>query len=151
MKEFDVTITETQREKFMDALLIQPLQVPKRIQISTELEDLQKAVGGLIECIHPFDDPIVMIANEEGKINSLPLNRGIYDEDNQLHDIICGDFLILGDGYENFKSLSPELMDKYEQLFEKPEKFYSLAGTIIAQKIDISKDKELIKKPTMER
>ncbi|WP_317854838.1 DUF3846 domain-containing protein [Chakrabartyella piscis] len=140
-----------EREKRIDALLVEPLKPPQHIQLSTELADLQKAVGGLIECINIFDDPVVIIANEEGKLNNLPLNRGIYDADNELHDIIAGTFLVVGEGDEDFESLTPELQDKYEKHFEKPEKFYSLAGSIIAQKIDIAKDKDIIKKPDMER
>ncbi len=146
----DFTVV-AEHEKHIDALLVEPLKPPQRIQLSTELADLQKAVGGLIECINIFDDPVVIIANEEGKLNDLPLNRGIYDSNNELRDIISGTFLLVGDGDEDFESLTPQLQDKYEKYFEKPEKFYSLAGSIISQKIDVLKDKENIKKPDIER
>ena len=37
------------------------------------LEELQAIVGGYIE-INPLDDELIMVVNEEGKINCLPLN-----------------------------------------------------------------------------
>ena len=135
----------------LDGLLVEPLKPPVRIKIYNELKVLQEAVGGLIECIQPFADPVVIIDNEEGKIHDLKLNRSIYNDEGELHDIICGTFLVLGDGDEDFESLSPEMLEKYEKHFEKPEKFYSLAGKIIPQKIEPPKEKDTIKKPDRER
>ncbi len=38
------------------------------------LEQLQKAVGGLIEAVHIVGSKKVMIVNEEGLLKNLPLN-----------------------------------------------------------------------------
>ena len=69
-----------------------------------------------IECAYlPNDEEVVIICNEEGKINGLQLNRDIG------HDIIAGPFLIVGDDYENgdFKSLTDEQIMKYKIKFGK--------------------------------
>ena len=63
------------------------------------LEQLQKAVGGLIEIIH-LPDGRLMVVNEEGKLEDLPLNeatttlaRGaIFDGDYIAGDaVVCDD------------------------------------------------------------
>lgn len=138
--------TIEEREKLLNVLLVEPMKSPKEVQISDELKALQKAVGGYIETMQPFDDPVIIICNEEGKNNKLELNRGIYDDSGELFEIIAGAFLVVSDNGENFASLSPELMEKYKEHFQKPEKFFSLAGTIIAQKVEIPTEKSVNKK-----
>ena len=59
-----------------------------------KLDELQNFVGGLIETVRTKDNKI-MVINEEGKINDLPLNEKatelyIYSES----DFILGDVLI---------------------------------------------------------
>mgnify|MGYP001576913111 CR=1 FL=1 len=39
------------------------------------LEELQKAVGGYIEILHPPDRALLMVINEEGKLQGLPPNE----------------------------------------------------------------------------
>ena len=149
----DMTIeTKAERElNVLDVLLIEPMKAPKVIQLADTLEALQGAVGGMIETTQLFNDPVEIICNEEGKLMGLPLNRAIYNEQGDMIEIMAGSFLIVGDGEENFESLSPEMMDKYAKVFERPEKFYRLAGNIIAQKVEPQTDKDTIKKSEMER
>ena len=66
--------------------------------------------------------------NEEGKLNGLPLNRALRDEDNDIYDIVAGTFLVVGLGESEFASLTPALMEKYEKLFHSPEAFLNLNG-----------------------
>lgn len=66
------------------------------------------------------------IVNEEGKLNGLPLNRALRDEDNDIYDIVAGPFLIVGLGESNFTSLTPALMEKYKKLFHCPEAFIKM-------------------------
>lgn len=112
----------------LTVLLVEPLKPPVVVEMASDLESLQNAVGGDIEVARFFDDPIEIICNEEGKIHSLPLNRAIYDEQGDMREILAGSFLVVGDGVEDFESLSPEMLEKYSKVFEKPEKFYNLAG-----------------------
>ena len=103
-------------ENKLRCLLVEPYKLPEVIEINNTLEDKQKIVGGYIECAYlPNDEEVVIICNEEGKINGLQLNRDIG------HDIIAGPFLIVGDDYENgdFKSLTDEQIMKYKIKFGK--------------------------------
>ena len=91
-------------------------------------------MGGDIQAVYPYEDPVALICNEEGKLMGLPLNRALFDDDGHIYDIVSGNFLIVGLGEENFTDLSPDLMEKYGEQFKYPEKFARLAGEIIAVK-----------------
>ena len=123
---------ELAETRTMDVLLVQPNAYPKKISVGTELEDLQAMVGGDIEVTYPFEDEVAIILNESGKINGLPLNRAIYTEDGDMQDIYAGDFLVVGLTEDDFGSLSPELMEKFEQKFHQPETFVRLGRSIMA-------------------
>lgn len=73
----------------------------------------------------PFEDEVAIIYNEEGKVNGLPLNRGIYDSDHQMIKIIAGDFFICHVPFtsEKFLSLPLDLAKKYSEKFRYPEQF----------------------------
>ena len=49
----------------MTVLLVEPGKHPQVVEMETGLEPLQKAVGGYIECVYPFEDPVAVICNEE--------------------------------------------------------------------------------------
>ena len=123
---------EREKEKTLDVLLVEPGQYPRMTSIGSDLHSLQKAVGGDIEAIYPYDDPIAIVCAEEGKINGEPLNRAIRDEDNDIVDIIAGTFFVCGLGEEDFASLSKELQEKYEDKFHQPESFLKLGSRIMA-------------------
>ena len=91
--------------EIMDVLLVSPGEYPREVQVGTELEDLQEAVGGMIECVYPFDEQVGLIVNEEGKFNGSLLNRALYSEDGKMVDLIAGDFLVVGLTEDNFGSL----------------------------------------------
>ena len=103
-------------EKRIKCLLVEPYELPKEIEIDNTLEAKQKLVGGWIEqAFLPKDDSVVLICNEEGKINGMKPNRDIG------HDIIFGPFLIVGNDYENggYKSLTSEQILNYKIRFDK--------------------------------
>ena len=131
----------------MDVLLVEPGQFPKRVQIGNELEDLQVAVGGYIEATYPFEDEVAIILNEEGKINGMPLNRAVFTEDGTVSDIYAGTFLVVGLTEDDFGSLTPEQMEKYEKLFHSPETFVRMGGGYMVLLVpdDMVKTKEIAK------
>ena len=97
-------------------LLVKPYELPKEIEIEDTLENLQGLVEGNIECVYlQNDSDVVLVCNDEGKINNMPLNRDIG------YDIIAGPFLIFGDDYKNgeFKSLTPDQLLKYKMRFDE--------------------------------
>ena len=116
----------------LTVLVVEPGKVPYPKQIPDTLQSLRKEVGGYIEAVYPFKDPVCVICNEEAKPEGLPLNRSLRDEQGQIYDIVAGTFLVAGLGEENFTSLSPELLDKYSRHFAMPEMFASLGGKIIS-------------------
>lgn len=57
-------------------------------------EELKEFVGGYIEIV-PINDHEIMVVNEEGKLNNLPVNHIaslLYK-----YDIICGNVLVCDD------------------------------------------------------
>ena len=116
----------------MNVLLVQPESYPKSVTIGSDLESLQAAVGGIIEVGYPFEDNVGLIMNEEGKIEGLPLNRALRDDQGELYDIIAGDFLVVGLTEDDFGSLSQEQMDKFEKIFHQPECFMKMGRSIMA-------------------
>ncbi len=129
--EAEREIVQEQKEQ-LDVLLVKPGMYPQAVQIGGELEDLQKAVGGDIEAVYPYNEPVALIVNDEGKLNGSELNRALRDNEGQIYDIIAGDFLVVGLGEEDFDSLSPELMEKFEKEFHQPEMFVRMGRSIMA-------------------
>jgi len=111
----------------MNVLIIEPGKVPREAEIGSDLKDMQEVVDGYIEAVYPYDDPVALVCNEEGKINGLPLNRKLED-----YDIIAGTFFICGLSEDSFDSLPPNLMEKYKEIFAQPEQFVRLGKSIIA-------------------
>ena len=64
----------------LTVLVVEPEQPPYVKNIGDSLHSLQTEVGGSIEAIYPFDDPVAIICNEEGKLLGLPLNRALQQE-----------------------------------------------------------------------
>ena len=107
--------------------------------IGSDLGSLQRAVGGSIEAAYFYDDPIALVCNEEGKLNGMPLNRAVKDENGEIMDIIAGKFFICGLGEEDFASIPQELQDKYLKMFEKPETFLKIGHKVFAVPTETAK------------
>lgn len=135
----------SEKSEMMQCLLVCPGEAPKRLEMPNDYEHISKEVRGYIEVVYPFEDPVALVCNEEGKLDGLPLNRALRDEGGKVYDIIAGRFLVVGLSDDEFASLSPELMDKYEKVFETPECFMKMGKTIVP--IPLPKEKE--KKPSV--
>ena len=110
----------------MKVLMVEPGKSPYAAEIESGLKSLQAAVGGDIQAVYPYEDPVALICNEEGKLHGCSMdsfNRTLLSDDGTPIDIIAGTFLIVGLTEDDFGSLSPELLEKYEKLFHRPEKF----------------------------
>ena len=59
----------------MKIISVQRNREPELKEIDGSLKSMQEGVAGYIEIIEPFDDPIAIVVNEEGKINGLPVSR----------------------------------------------------------------------------
>lgn len=102
-------------------------------RIENSLESLQHEVGGYIEAVHPFEDPVAIICNDEGKMTGEPLNRGIRGENGELYDVIAGTFIIAGISDDDFSSLPDGMINKYLRLFFNPEVFFMCDGKIMSE------------------
>ena len=80
--------------------------------------------------VYPFEDPVAIVCNEEGKINGMPLNRALRDESGKVYDVLSGTFFICGLTDDSFGSLSPEMMQKYEKFFHYPEVFMRMGNEL---------------------
>ena len=128
--EPDEHLEETTGLATMTVLLVNAEEYPKEIEIATGLESLQQAVQGNIEIVYPFDDPVGIICNEEGKLNGMKLNRALKNDQGEIQDILTGPFLVVGLGAEDFRSLTPDEMKKYEGIFHQPEAFVRMGKGI---------------------
>ena len=126
----------------MKVLMVEPGKVPYAAEIGEGLEPLQAAVGGDIQAVYPYDDPVALICNEEGKYMGLPLNRALHDDEGNIYDIVAGNFFLCGLGEEDFTDLPADLMEKYRQQFEHPEQFVRIAGKILAVKQPVPSPEE---------
>ena len=104
-------------------LVVEPGEKPYENEIRNTLEELQKWVDGYIEVVYPFDDQVCIICNEEAKLDGLELNRGLYDDEGNMYDVICGRFIVAGLTEDDFGSLTEEQMIRYKEMYKKPEAF----------------------------
>ena len=112
--------------KRIKILRVKANSYPEIVRIPLGLDSLQKEVGGPIQVVYPWDDPVALICNEEGKLDIDAVehyNQVLATELGIPYDIVVGTFLIVGLTEDDFGSLSPELLEKYEKLFHNPEEF----------------------------
>ena len=76
-----------QEKNTLSVLQIAPGQHPKPIEIDNDLKALQQAVGGSIGASYPFEDPVAIVYNDDGKLMGLPLNRALRDESGEAYDV----------------------------------------------------------------
>lgn len=113
-------------------LKIAPGHKPERVTIPHTLEAMQEIVGGLIQAIYPYDDPVALVCNEEGKLLGLDLNRAVRDPaTNEVLDIISGTFFLCGLSQDDFCSLSEQQIIHYGKLFHHPELFLNLDNMLM--------------------
>lgn len=107
----------------MKVVLVKPGESAVITDIVSSLESMQAVVGGYIEVVYPFDDPVALVCNEEGKLIPLKPCRHLCNEDGDIVDIIFGNFFICGLYEDGFDSLTDELAEKYRLIFEEPDRF----------------------------
>ena len=113
-------------------LVVEPGKRPYTKKIEPGLKSLQREVGGHIEAVYPFPEPVAIVCRETGKLDGGPLNRALRDETGTIYDIIAGTFLVVGLTEEDFGSLSPELLQVFTQRFWQPETFVMIDGQLLA-------------------
>jgi len=126
-------------DKSVTALIVEPMREPHVKTISTDLSGLQKVVGGFIEIVYPFEDNVGLIVNEEGKLEGLPLNRGLYNDKGKLYDVIAGTFAVVGLEEDDFCSLTSDQLNKYSEMYKQPQIFVKIGNEIQAFPVEEEK------------
>lgn len=116
----------------MKVLVVEPMKAPYEKEIDEGLKSLQTEVGGYIQAVYPFEQEVALVMNEEGKLEGLPLNRALRDEDGQIYDIIAGTFLVVGLTEDSFGPLSEEDVQTFKKMYATPEVFIQVDSKIIA-------------------
>lgn len=120
-------------KEMIRVLLVEPLEHPRLVEVEHTLENLQWLVGGYIAASYPWNDPVGLVYDDEGKFKcgSVP-NRMLED-----YDVLVGPFFICGLGAEDFTSIPDDLALKYAKKFWKPERFLMLSdGPMVFSKDD---------------
>ena len=107
--------------EMIKVLLVEPLKPPRLIEFEHTLENLREMVGGNIQAVYPWDDPVALVCDDEGKFKGYPANRVLVGEDGEPYDLVVGTFFICGLTADNFGSISDELAEKYTERFRYPE------------------------------
>lgn len=112
-------------------LIVEPEKAPYESEIESSLTAMQMIVGGMIQAVYPFEEPVALVCNDEGKLLGMPLNRGLFME-NILYDVIAGTFLICGapPDSDHFTSLTKEQISCFRERFQYSERFIRLNGKI---------------------
>lgn len=140
--EFDPDQARELDTGMLRVVLVEPGKVARVAEIDGSLEGMQKTVGGYIQAVYPFEETVCLVCNEEGKLQGLPLNRALRDEDNSVYDIVAGTFFVCDCSTENFKSLNEEQLKRYTEKYKRPERFMRVDDQILAIPMPIKSDKE---------
>ena len=112
-------------------LMVEPEQKPYVKEIGADLASLQAEVGGYIQAVYPYEEPVALVMDEEAKLTGKPLNRALRDEDGDIYDIVAGKFFAVGLGESDFISLDQKYIEKFSDLFKTPEMFMRLNGKLL--------------------
>ena len=116
----------------MQVVVVEPKKKPIVQDIGSDLDSMQRIVGGPIEAVYPFDEPVALICNEEGKLLKLPLNRALRDDAGEIYDIISGTFFLCAapPNSDHFAGLTEQQIKTYLEQFSVPEMFLNVGGDL---------------------
>lgn len=129
-------------KSMITVLIVKPGKEPFVKEIDSSLESLQHEVGGYIEAVYPFKEPVALITNEEGKLCGMPLNRSLCDEDGKIYDVIAGTFIVSGLTEDNFGSLDQAYIKQFSEHFRNPERFMKIGNQIIVTRMAQNQQKQ---------
>lgn len=53
----------------MNVLMVEPGKAPYETQIGDDLQSMQALVGGYIQAVYPFEQPVALVCRESGKLD----------------------------------------------------------------------------------
>ena len=134
IREQEAEQAQTVRQETKDTmtvLVVEPGEKPYEKEIRTGLDSLQNAVGGYIQAVYPYDEPVAIVCDEEGKLNGKEMNRALRDEEGHIYDVISGTFLVVGLTGEDFGSLNANQLKQFKEKFDTPEMFVRSGGKLV--------------------
>ena len=116
----------------MQVVIVEPQQKPTVQEIGDSLESMQKIVGGLIEAVYPFDEPVALICNQESEVLDRPLNPALRESEGTDYDTISGTFFLCAGppDSEHFESLTDQQVKTYLECFATPEMFLNVGDDL---------------------
>ena len=116
----------------MQVVIVEPEKKPFVQNIDDTLTSMQQIVGGTIQAVYPFEEPVALICNDEGKLLNLPLNRALRDSNGAIYDIVAGTFFLCTAPVDSdrFESLTDEQSQTCLERFAMPERFIRVNGDI---------------------
>lgn len=111
----------------MNILVVEAGKRPYAKEISGDLESFQQTVGGYIQAIYPFYDPVALVCEEEALYH--PEQR--WNRPVERYGVIKGTFFICGLSEDDFDDLSPELTEKYKQYFRQAYDFVQFGNQLV--------------------
>ena len=117
----------------MQVVIVEPEKKPVVQNIDGALASMQQIVGGNIQAVYPFEEPVALICNDEGMLLNLPLNRALRDSSGAIYDIVAGTFFLCAApaNSDRFESLTDEQAQAYLERFAVPEQFIKVNGAIV--------------------
>lgn len=114
-QKIDFDESRANSDGFIRVLFVCPHESPSLAEIPDTLEAKQQAVGGYIEYVYNSDET-ALIGDEEAKLNGKEGNRYL-----DGGGIIAGNFLVVGLGDEDCRSLTDDEVEKYlNKYFDAP-------------------------------
>ena len=116
----------------MQVVIVEPEKKPRVQNIGDSLASMQEIVGGTIQAMYPFDEPVALICNDEGKLLNLPLNRALRDGNGSVYDVVAGTFFLCGAlaDSDRFDSLTEEQVQHFLKRFSNPERFIRVGDAL---------------------
>ena len=117
----------------MKILVVEPGCVPYEKDIPSTLEAMQAVVGGTVQAIYPFPEPVALICSDEGKLLGLHLNRALRNDDGSIYDVVAGTFFLCGApvNEESFTSLTDKEIQKFRAQFSNVEIFFRTGSGLL--------------------
>ena len=105
--------SKVDKSNMLRVLFVQPHEKPFEAEIPNTLEAKQKAVDGYIEFVYNADET-ALVCDEEAKIKCKEGNRYL-----DGGGIVAGNFLVVGLGEEDCRSLTDEEIQKYKDKYSE--------------------------------
>ena len=109
----------------MTVLVVEPGYAPYEKTIPHDVQAMQEIVGGLITAIYPYEEPVGIVANDEGLLLGMDFNRSVEGG----YGGLVGPFFVCGLTEDSFCSLPPDQMERFKKKFHKAEILLGFRGT----------------------